>query len=283
MPLTIEAALKESKAALELRLGLDSRAARIEAQMLLQQTLHVPRAHLVAHSGQCLNAAQESAHKALLQRRLAGEPMAYIFGEREFFGLTFKVTPATLIPRPETELLVELALERLPSGRTCRVLDLGTGSGAVALSIAHARPSTQVIAVDVSKAALAVARENVRRLGLENVSLLASEWFSALAGQRFDLIVSNPPYVAAGDPHLQQGDLRFEPASALASGPDGLEDIRRIIASAPAHQLPGSWLLLEHGCDQGARVRDLLQRAGFANVFSANDLAGHERVSGGQR
>jgi release factor glutamine methyltransferase len=220
---------------------------------------------------------------------LAGEPIAHILGEREFFGLNFKVTADTLIPRPETELLVELALERMPSpqpspkggGGKCRVLDLGTGSGAIALSIAHARPDIEVLAVDASALALEVARENTRQLGISNVSFLQSDWFYALGDQSFDLIVSNPPYVAAGDEHLTRGDVRFEPLSALASGADGLDDIRRITGQAGGFLKNRGWLLLEHGYDQGAAVRDLLQQSGLSEVFSAKDIARIERVSGG--
>ena len=297
MPHTLQSLLTQDKAVLESALSLDSSAARIEVQMLLQQVLGVSRAHLLAHSEQALDEAQQAAYCALLQRRLAGEPLAYLLGEREFFGLTFKVTPATLIPRPDTELLVELALQRIPSppaplphageggrqaGRGFRVLDLGTGSGAIALSVAHARSDIEVTALDASPEALEVARENVRRLNIGNARLLRSDWFSALAGERFDLIVSNPPYIADGDAHLAQGDLRFEPRSALVSGADGLDDIRRIVVNSKEHLNPGGWLLFEHGYDQAALARELLGAAGYAEVFSARDLADIERVSGGK-
>ncbi|WP_435628178.1 HemK/PrmC family methyltransferase [Candidatus Ferrigenium straubiae] len=324
MPYAIQSFQTQNKAVLESALALNSNTARIEVQMLLQQVLGVSRAHLLAHPEQVLDDAQEASYRALLQRRLKGEPLAYILGEREFFGLNFKVTPATLIPRPETELLVELALERIPSplplsrerereersgGRGAfRVLDLGTGSGAIALAIARARPDVEVTAVDASPEALEVARENALRLLVQhepahistkplvlsevegsvrtdiliaNVRLLCSDWFSALAGERFDLIVSNPPYIAEGDAHLAQGDLRFEPHGALASGADGLDDIRRIVAQAKDHLNPGGWLLFEHGYDQATRVRELLDAAEYAGVFSARDLADIERVSGG--
>ena len=292
---SIQSLLTQDKAALEAALSLDSAAVRIEVQMLLQQVLGVSRAWLLAHPEQVLSEAQAAAYRGLLQRRLAGEPLAYILGEREFFGLMFKVAPATLIPRPETELLVELALQRIPSplplsrkrergecsgGRGFCVLDLGTGSGAIALSIAHMRPNVEVTAVDASPEALEVAWENARHLNTGNVRLLQSDWFSALTGERFDLIVSNPPYIAENDPHLAQGDLRFEPRGALASGADGLDDIRRIVSDAKQHLNPGGWLLFEHGYDQAARVRELLG-AGYTEVFSARDLAGVERVSGG--
>jgi release factor glutamine methyltransferase len=263
-------------------LELDISAARIEVQCLLQHVLQVPRAYLLAHSEQILDARQQTTYDALLTRRLQGEPVAYLLGEREFFGLTFKVTPATLIPRPDTELLVELALQRMPQGKTCRVLDLGTGSGAIALSIAYSRPDAAVMAVDASEAALEVACENALRLGVANISFLRSDWFSALEdGQCFDLILSNPPYIAAGDAHLTQGDVRFEPLSALASGADGLDDIRHIVSQAGCYLEQEGWLLLEHGYDQAQSVREILQRANYVRIFSAKDIAGIDRVSGG--
>jgi release factor glutamine methyltransferase len=259
----------------------DASEARSEVQALLQSVLRVNRAYLLAHPERVLTEQEFSHYQPLLERRLQGEPLAYILGVREFFGLSFKVTSATLIPRSDTELLVELALARIASAG-CRVLDLGTGSGAIALSIAHNRPDVEVMAVDASEAALSVAQENARRLEIRNASFVLGDWFSALAEQRFDLIVSNPPYISANDRHLAQGDLRFEPASALASGVDGLDDIRRIISEAGAHLEPGGWLMLEHGYDQATQVRELLRGAGFENVKSDKDLAGIERVSGGQ-
>jgi release factor glutamine methyltransferase len=295
MQRNLSSLLTQDKAWLETALGLDSSTSRIEVQMLLQSVLQVPRSYLLAHSEQVLNAAQHSAYDAMLQRRLQGEPVAHILGEREFFGLNFKVTPDTLIPRPETELLVELALQRIPSpglsatlsrqrereGKTFRVLDLGTGSGAIALSIAHSRPDAAVTAVDASEAALEVARENARQLDVANIRFHHSDWFSALDRQCFDLIVSNPPYVAAGDAHLAQGDVRFEPLSALASGADGLDDIRSIVGRAGAFLEYGAWLLLEHGYGQAAQVSDFFRQNGFEEIFSAKDIAGIDRVSGG--
>jgi len=275
----ISEVLAQDGRALQTVLFLSSQDARSETQTLLQHALNVNRAYLLAHPEQELDAAQTAVYRALLQRRLAGEPIAYILGEREFFGLKFKVSLATLIPRPETELLVYLALRHLPQGG--RVLDLGSGSGAIALSIVHARPDAEVTVVDASIEALAVARENARRLNIVNTRFVQSDWFARLAGERFDLIVSNPPYIADGDAHLAQGDLRYEPRSALASGADGLDDLRRIIGGANAHLTTGSWLLLEHGYDQAVAVRGLLLSAGFNGVFSAKDLAGIERVSGG--
>ena len=278
---SIRDVLSQDGASLKAALALTANEARFEVQMLLQHVLKVTRAHLLAHPEQVLEKAQVVAYAALLQRRLRGEPIAHILGEREFFGLSFKVTPATLIPRPETELLVDLALQKMPPDRACRALDLGTGSGAIALSIAHSRPDANVVAVDVSEAALLVARENAQRLGIANLTFMQSEWFSGLDGQRYDLIVSNPPYIAAGDVHLSRGDVRFEPVSALASGADGLDDIRRIVIQAGDFLEHEGWLLLEHGYDQAESVRILLQRSGFAEVFSVKDIAGIERVSGG--
>lgn len=285
--------LKQDKAALESALSLDPGTARIEVQMLMQQVLGVSRAYLLAHPEQVMDEAQISAYRALLQRRMEGEPLAHILGEREFFGLNFKVTPATLIPRPDTELLVELALQRIPpplpapiyregGARAFSVLDLGTGTGAIALSIAHTRPEAEVTAVDASQKALEIAQKNASLLNTANVRLLQSDWFSALQGERFDLIVSNPPYIAEADAHLAQGDLRFEPRSSLASGTDGLDDIRHIIAHAKNHLNAGGWLLLEHGYDQAAQVRTLFDASGYTGIFSAPDLSGIERVSGGR-
>lgn len=278
---SIRERLAQDAAAIRQTLDLEQDGARGEVQALLQTVLIVNRAYLLAHPERVLTEQEHSRYQTLLQRRLQGEPLAYILGEREFYGLNFKVTPATLIPRPDTELLVESALNRLtPAG--CRVLDLGTGSGAIALSIAHVRPDVQMTAVDASEAALSVARENAARLGVRNVRFVLGDWFSGLTGERFDVIVSNPPYIAASDRHLVLGDLRFEPASALASGLDGLDDIRLIISQAGAHLESGGWLMLEHGHDQAGRVRELLRAAGFENISSDKDLAGIERVTGGQ-
>lgn len=273
--------MREAQDTLASALQLTSNEARLEASMLLCRALgDVNRAWLIAHEQDLVAPEQHAAFETLLQRRFSGEPLAYILGEREFYGLSFRVTPAVLIPRPETELLVDLALQRLPPQG--RALDMGTGSGAIALSIAHARPDIHLLACDAHPAALEVAGGNAQRLGVHNAEFVQSDWFASLDGQRFDLIVSNPPYVVQDDPHLQQGDLRFEPMTALASGPDGLEDIRRIVADAPAYLHPGGWLLLEHGYDQAEKVRDLLQQTGFSEVFSARDLAGIERTTGGR-
>ncbi|MBU1691283.1 MAG: peptide chain release factor N(5)-glutamine methyltransferase [Gammaproteobacteria bacterium] len=281
MPATLDTSLRQGTDALGAALNLDPRESRLEAQILLCHALQQPRSWLAAHDRDPLLPEQAAAFAALLQRRLQGEPIAYILCEREFYSLAFKVTPAVLIPRPETELLVELALERLPADDSVRVLDLGTGSGAVAVTLALHRSLAEVIAVDQSATALEVARENSQRLGADNLSLIQSDWYSALNGEKFNLIVSNPPYIAAADPHLTQGDVRFEPVSALASGEDGLDDIRTIIQGAAAHLKPNGWLLFEHGYDQATACRKLLAQAGFKQVASSADLAGIERVSYG--
>ncbi|OZB58357.1 MAG: protein-(glutamine-N5) methyltransferase, release factor-specific [Lysobacterales bacterium 14-68-21] len=256
---------------------------RVDAEALLQHALRRPASWLVAHADDVLSLADEQTFAALVQRRLAGEPVAYIIGRRGFWSLELEVTPATLIPRPETELLVELALARLPEDRAASVADLGTGSGAIALAIGTERPQARIFAVDASADALEVARRNARRLCIPNVGFVEGDWLAPLAGLRFDLIVSNPPYIEAGDPHLAQGDLRFEPTGALASGADGLEDIRRIVVDAHDALVPGGWLLFEHGWNQGEACRALLEAAGYREVFTAQDLEQRDRVSGGRR
>lgn len=281
MSLPISQILSQHGKALQTALAIEPDTARIEVQSLLQAALQVRRAYLYAHPEQELDRAQESAYQQLFERRMQGEPIAYILGKREFFGLEFKVTPATLIPRPDTELLVEQALLRIPERQSCEVLDLGTGTGVIALSIAHERPQAQVVAVDASVAALQVARANQIDLGLSNVTLLSSDWFDALVEQRFDIIVSNPPYIASEDRHLQQGDVRFEPLTALAAGEDGLRDILKICSMSMQFLNPKGCLLFEHGYDQAQSVRSLLLAAGFQRVFTERDLAGVERVTGG--
>lgn len=256
---------------------------RLEAEVLLAHVLGKPRSWLIAHADDALDAAPAAAFAALVQRRHAGEPVAYITGRRGFWSLELEVTPATLIPRPETELLVELALERLTLTASSRVADLGTGSGAIALAIARERPRARVVATDASAAALAVARRNAERLGIANIAFTQGDWLAPLADHRFDVILSNPPYIEADDPHLAQGDLRFEPASALASGLDGLDDIRRIVGDARVHLEPNGWLMMEHGWNQGDAVRAVLEAAGYREVFTARDLEQRDRVSGGRR
>ena len=256
--------------------------ARMDAQVLhlhaLGRETH-DRAWLLAHDRDELSSDTVSRLDQLIQRRLTGEPIAYITGFKEFFGLRLQVDARVLDPRPDTETLVEWALELLPVGTPARVLDLGTGSGAVALAMQHERPNSQVTAVDASADALAVAQSNAQRLHLP-VRFVQSHWMEAITGP-FELVVSNPPYVAAADPHLSA--LTHEPLQALTSGPDGLNDLREIIAQAPSRLAPAGWLLLEHGWDQADAVRNLLRSAGFETVQSRQDLAGIERCSGGAR
>lgn len=256
----------------------DSPSARLDAELLLAFALGKPRSYLRTWPEREPSAEQLSAFNAMLQRRRAGEPVAYILGQQGFWSLELEVAPHTLIPRPDTELLVETALELLPA-TPLRALDLGTGTGAIALALASERPGWRVTGVDRVAEAVALAERNRQRLKLSNAEFRPSQWFSALAGERYGLIVSNPPYIAADDRHLGEGDVRFEPASALVAGVDGLDDIRQIIAQAPPHLEPGGWLLLEHGYDQAAAVRELLAAAGFARVHSRRDLGGHERIS----
>lgn len=263
-------------------LGLESGEARAEVQLLLSRALGITKAHLAAHPELAAEAAAHSVYREYLQRRLTGEPVAYILGEREFYGLRLRVDPAVLIPRPETELLVELALARIPTGKPCEVLDIGTGSGCVAVAVAHARPICRVIATDVSAAALAFAQDNAARHRTGNVEFRQGECFTPVTGERFDLILSNPPYVAEGDPHLARGDLRFEPRQALIAGADGLSALRAIVTQARAHLREGGWLLLEHGCDQGDPVRSSMLAHGLKEVFTERDLAQLPRVSGGR-
>jgi len=251
----------------------------LENRILLCHVLGITRVGLITGSERTLTEQEAQQLAALVGRRLDGEPIAYIIGEREFFGLRFQVSPAVLIPRPDTELIVELALERLPQDG--RLLDMGTGSGAIAVSCAHSRRDATVTALDLSDDALAVARANAAANGV-TVRFLRSDWFDAVGDERFELIASNPPYIASGDEHLSQGDLRFEPTGALTDHADGLSALRSIVDGAPAHLEPGGWLLLEHGYDQADAVRDLLQQCGFQDVQSWRDLADIERVSGGR-
>ena len=258
----------------------------LEARMLLMHVLGWRRTQLITRGDEALEAAQIDAYRALEARRLKGEPVAQLVGAREFYGLDFEVTPDVLIPRPETELLVETALAAIEGQTAPRVLDLGTGSGAIAVAIASARPDARVWAVDRSAAALAVAARNAARLLDAHrpggaLTFVAGSWYDALdPSLRFEAIVSNPPYIASGDPHLDQGDLRFEPRGALTDEADGLTALRAIVAGAGAHLVPGGALWMEHGYDQAAAVRALLAAQGFADVCSKQDLAGIERISG---
>jgi release factor glutamine methyltransferase len=272
---------------------------RREVQMLLAHTLGTTRAGIIAHPERLLQAAEAQLALTLITRRAAGEPIAYLIGTREFYGRDFIVSPATLIPRPETELLVEQTLARLSAAfavekpanagsaqtltnHQASVLDLGTGSGAIAVSIALEYPDARVVAVDKSPAALSIATENARRLGA-TVEFIESDWYTNLTARKFDLIVANPPYVAGADEHLSQGDLRFEPQTALTDhSADGLDSIRTILSGARAHLNASGWLLVEHGYDQADRCRELLLKAGFESLISVADLAGIPRVAGGQ-
>ena len=250
----------------------------LDNRVLLCHALGLTRVALITQSERTLDVEEATRFAALVQRRLDGEPIAYIVGQREFFGLPFEVGGAVLIPRPDTELLVELTLERLPpSGR---VLDMGTGSGAIAVALAHTRRDADVTALDVSPEALAVARRNAASNGVR-VAFLQSDWYAALDGlPPFDVIASNPPYIASGDRHLSEGDLRYEPVGALTDHADGLSALRIIVAGAQARLKPGGWLLMEHGYDQSAAVRQLLSEQGYSDVQSWTDLAGIERVTG---
>ena len=253
----------------------------MDARVLLRHVLQCAASRLVAFPEQRIAEEDWAAYRAFVERRCAGEPVAYLVGQREFYGREFMVTPAVLIPRPDTELLVELALGHLAGRSGARVLDMGTGSGALAVTLALEMDAPEVIALDRSREALWVAMANAARLGA-SVSFVQSDWFGALGEEQFDLIVANPPYVAAADPHLEQGDVRFEPHGALVSGPQGLDDLQTIVAGAPACLIDGGWLLMEHGYDQAVAVRGLLADAGFAAIASWKDLAGIERASGGR-
>ncbi|MEP6484858.1 MAG: peptide chain release factor N(5)-glutamine methyltransferase [Rudaea sp.] len=252
-----------------------------EGEILLACALDKTRAWLFAHATDEVDDEVAGRYRAMLARRHAGEPIAYITGHREFRSLDLLVTPAVLIPRPDTELLVEIALRHIPQSAKVDIADLGTGSGAIALAIASERPDARIIAVDSCAAALDVARANAQRLRIDNVEFRHSDWFEALGDVRFDMIVSNPPYIPLGDEHLSQGDLRFEPAQALSAGDDGLDAIRTIVARASSHLRKNGRVLLEHGFDQGAAVRNLLERHGFDDVFTEQDIEARDRVSGG--
>ena len=258
------------------QLAAGSGTARLDAEVLLAHSLGVSRAWLAAHADDVAAAATPFA--SLIARRAAGEPLAYILGFKDFWTLRLRVTPAVLVPRPETELLVERALALAPASSVC-ALDLGTGSGAIALALASERPAWKITATDASLEALAVAQANAAELGLTRVGFLHGSWFGPLAGRRFDLVLSNPPYIAAADSALLHSALQCEPQMALSPGPDGMACLREIIQNAPHHLAPGGWLLLEHGADQEGEVAHELVARGFTHVRSHRDLAGHERVT----
>lgn len=278
--MTIRKALLEAQAALSQT--LEASEAKLEAQLLLQHALNVNRAWLISHENDVLQTGSRTSFETLLNRRLNGEPIAYILGYREFYGLNLKVTSDTLIPRPDTETLVEAALAKNQLHRPMHILDLGTGSGAIALAIAQNTPHANVIAVDASQAALDVAIDNAQKSAIANVRFVLSDWFQALHDERFDLIVSNPPYIEQHDVHLSQGDLRFEPITALASGDDGLDDIRTIVSESLFHLKPQGWLMLEHGYNQAEQVADLMAQAGLVDIETIKDLGGNDRVTIGK-
>ncbi|MEN4753183.1 peptide chain release factor N(5)-glutamine methyltransferase [Pseudomonas sp. Ps21-P2] len=260
----------------------DSPTARLDAELLLAAALGKPRSFLHTWPERIVSTEAAHAFDGYLKRRRTGEPVAYILGLQGFWNIDLEVAPHTLIPRPETEMLVETALELLPGAIPHTLLDLGTGTGAIALSLAKDRPQWSVTAVDRVEEAVELAERNRQRLHLDNAKVFHSHWFSAVEGQRFDLILSNPPYIASNDPHLVEGDVRFEPSSALVSGADGLDDLRLIVSQAPVHLEAGGWLLLEHGYDQGAAVRELLLAHGFEEIKTRRDLGDHERITFGR-
>ncbi|MEP6702122.1 MAG: peptide chain release factor N(5)-glutamine methyltransferase [Betaproteobacteria bacterium] len=255
---------------------------RLEATILLAHALDMAKASMLARLDDEVAPDFAELFRELVRRRIKGEPIAYLTASREFYGIELKITSAVLIPRPETELLVDAALERIPADRQIAILDLGTGSGAVALAIAVHRPQSKVIAIDVSAAALEVAVVNAHAQRVANVNFIVSDWYATVPSGTFDLIASNPPYVAEKDPHLGQGDLRFEPNLALTAGADGLSAIRTIVAGARARLRENGWLLFEHGYDQGERCRRLVSDAGFVEVSTLRDLAGLDRVCVGR-
>jgi len=281
-PDSIGAVLTRDGARIAAALGLSFAEGYREALGFLAGVMKSSRAGVTARHREAIPAATRAAYDALVDRRSRGEPYAYLIASREFYGLDFLVTSAVLIPRPETELLVEAALERLPVDAARTVLDLGTGSGVLAICIARLRPLAEITAVDASADALSIARTNANRLAADRIRFKQGSWYAPVAGLRFDLIVSNPPYVASGDPHMFCSGLLHEPRVALDGGPDGLQCVREIVGPARDHLEAGGWLLLEHGYDQAGRCRDLLAANGFGDNFSLRDLAGIERVSGGR-
>ena len=256
---------------------------RLDAEVLLMHVCGLDRSRLITSSDMALSGEQQQRLDSLLDRRQHGEPVAYLTGTREFWSMELNVTPATLIPRPETELLVEKALAQAPRDAAWTLADLGTGSGAIALALAKERPQCRIVAIDISPEGLEVAKSNARKFGLTNIEFRAGDWFTPLAGETLDMIVSNPPYIRAGDPHLTTGDLRFEPTAALVSGPDGLDAIRHFTLHARELLKPGGWLLFEHGWDQAEAVAELLRQHHYTDMVYHQDLAGHARVAACRR
>jgi len=275
MARTLGDALREAAAAL----NPSSLNPRLDAEVLLRHVTGYSAADLMARAEHALTEDKARRFDEFVARRRAGEPVAYLIGAREFWSLTLKITPAVLIPRPETELLVERTLAHVSTNARWTVVDAGTGSGAIALAIARERPHCRVIATDRSSEALGIARANAKQLGINNVEFLQGEWLEPLGKLSSEMVVSNPPYVRANDPHLNEGDVRFEPQGALVSGPDGLDAIRALVRQAFACLMPGGWFLLEHGHDQAAVVATILAEAGFCEIACHRDLAGHERVT----
>lgn len=274
--LTISEALDQARSQLT---GFDS--ARLDAEVLLCHVLGTDRSRLYAYPEVALRSGQQSAFEELIDQRQTGYPVAYLTGKKEFWSIELTVNQDTLIPRPDTECLLESALDRIPLNHPGRIADLGSGSGAIAIAIASERPRCRIVATDINESTLAIARENAERLQLNQIDFIQSNWFTNMEG-RFDMIVSNPPYISENDPHLLSVDIKHEPASALIAGPDGLDAIRVICQQAKKFMNLQGWLLLEHGYDQAVSVHKLLQENGFTGIFTRSDYAGHERVSGGQ-
>lgn len=282
-PIDPTASVRYALARARASLASTSGTARLDAEILLAQVLGWSRARLLAHPAASLDSRSARRFEALLERRRAGEPIAYLTGHREFWSLDLLVTPDTLVPRPETEVLVEAVLGIVSADRSATIADIGTGAGAIALAIARERPRTPVLGSDLSRAAVGVARENAVRLGIGNASFVVADACTALAPGSWSVIVSNPPYVADDDPHLTRGGVRFEPREALAAGPRGLDRLEALAREAPARLASGGWLVLEHGRGQGSAVRALLSRAGLGAIDTIRDLAGHERATLGRR
>lgn len=276
---TLQQALQQATQAIAQSLCLAQSEAAIEARVLLQQQLKQDHAWLISHYQDVLSAHDQQAFQALVARRQQGEPIAYITGQREFFGLLLQVTPATLIPRADTELLVETALNLIAPNQAMRIVDLGTGSGAIAIAIAKHRPLCQVIALDTSNEALQIAQQNALRHHVQNIQFMVSYWFSNVPASQFDLIVSNPPYIASDDPHLQQADLSYEPISALVAEDTGLADLHHIMFQAKRYLSATGVLLLEHGYQQAGAIQQYAQQIGFSKIRQHQDIAGHDRVS----